>query len=451
MLEILDRRGFLIEGAVDPRAVDSARFGDLIATAEDIAAFSTAHRANSVPDRLGTLASISLSGGAEPCSNIECRIKQVRRTVEYTAIAGTRTYVQDPFYAFVPQKGHLAFSDSAQLREDFFHAALVLNEFRPAIEAGLVELFAPTDHYCHACWARLAYGSEIAQQIDRVWRDLRARYRREVSVSIEKLGAQYGTRFEGPHDLLEHGSRGFISAAPPPPIDKMPRLRARVDAGETLVLNKRNASRLPLFDQVARSPMMSVTEHMIGTHYLKAGLLTDRQLDIDLLQSLGTPRAEIQRNAVLQEHLSAILPFLSDLPVSELLRLREECAPEYAAFRVALNKSIDDVLAGGTGFGARDAQQLRQDVLEPRVRALDESLTRSRARYRTGLAVQSVAWGSLVAFGVLFGVIPNFASAAISAIAASAAVLGQAAQRDPEDTIRRDPLYFIWRAKRLSS
>ena len=74
------------------------------------------------------------------------------------------------------------------------------------------------------------------------------------------------------------------------------------------------------------------------------------------------------RNQLLAKHLQTIVPFVSDVGLKDLLKLRHREEGAFIRFRGALSEALKEATPGGPRFTDRTAHDLYADVVAPRLR-----------------------------------------------------------------------------------
>lgn len=185
---------------------------------------------------------------------------------------------------------------------------------------------------------------------------------------------------------------------------------------------------------------------------MNTSLLTSRPFYTSFLNAISdTPEIE-KRNSIASRHLASIVPFVEDVKLEELLKLREREALAFDNYRRALNDAISNFTSSKTTFTERDAKTLYSDVIAPGLSSLERRVKEGKRHLRTQPIRSTFALFGVIAFGVYTGFVPT-------EMIEIAKLLGLAkvsmdiqkevlALKDAEKTIRNEDLYFLWRVKR---
>ena len=99
----------------------------------------------------------------------------------------------------------------------------------------------------------------------------------------------------------------------------------------------------------------------------------------------------MDRNSIAFEALTSHVPFLPDISLKNLLKLRSREKECFILYRAALNRTINDFKCRGSGFTKHNAKELYDDVLAPELARMDRKVKQATKDLRTtaGRAVVS--------------------------------------------------------------
>ncbi len=158
-----------------------------------------------------------------------------------------------------------------------------------------------------------------------------------------------------------------------------------------------------------------------------------------------------QKNLIALNHLSSIVPFVEDVPMKNLLKLRRREKEAFISYRKALNVAIDNFGGIADTFTERDAKELHADVINPKLIDLERKVKAAKRDLikKPFRSLSSVVGG--ISFGLLTGLItPDIAAIAktIGLVKFGSDTIMQAiALGDKEDAIKSDHFYFLWKLK----
>src|SRR5262249_27371069 len=96
-----------------------------------------------------------------------------------------------------------------------------------------------------------------------------------------------------------------------------------------------------------------------------------------LVQSVSNNQDIERRNSIACKYLSSMVPFVEDVAIADLIKLRNREEDAFIRYRRALNQAIDEFKEGGT-FTERDARTLYSDVIARRLSSLEQGMKDAR-------------------------------------------------------------------------
>jgi hypothetical protein len=91
---------------------------------------------------------------------------------------------------------------------------------------------------------------------------------------------------------------------------------------------------------------------------LNTAFLTENDLHIKFLKSLNTNHEVSRRNLIAEKYLTTMVPFLEEIELKNLFKIRDREQEAFFLFRQALNKSIDEFQSLPESFTERHAQSI---------------------------------------------------------------------------------------------
>jgi len=277
-----------------------------------------------------------------------------------------------------------------------------------------------------------------------------SRIRDEVQVELDWSGYGFAAAATGPSDILEHGTHYML-------LDGEPKLDYRKIADaleeENVVLSQADRKRLGLNTRLAGSILESIGFELQMAKLLKVPFVTEREIHLELLQRISGDRKLERRNQIIEKHLTCIVPFLDNVALPDILKLRANEGDAFQRFRKALDVSIDQYSSNGDKFTERDAAQLYSDVLAPELSKLNQQVSAAQKRLRKTAITKASAWAGVIGFGSYMGLVPSDLIAAAQALGLTkiAADILEAfgAENSAKDVVRSEDMYFLWKLKKL--
>jgi len=361
-------------------------------------------------------AAIDLSGTLD-CFGLECMEAQVERLFRKTWHYFDKVVVDDPWRHEI---GHHLFEGggrSPELRERFMrhlHIRLLLRQlgaeslvvFRPKWPLGVASLDE----------AIRAQGLEAVQA--RV-PGLVKKIARESVVRDGGIESD-GRRWRLDHPNLEHSQWGRAKS-----VDVDVDHPLAVVAAQAVVSNAFNC----LVADVSAARAVGMP--------LGASVWLQRQLPGDAETATSSPAFAMQ------------LPYLDDVPVADLLALRDSEHDSFVRFRAAIRTAIRERQKVGPEVGnERIADEIEADVIAPELGRISGRLETAR-KILERRQNRSVLLGTILTTAGLITQIPPLVAGGMT-VGAAAALAARSAFDSTEENVQDSDMFFLWRARDYS-
>ncbi len=383
------------------------------------------------------------------CTFLPHRLAQLNDLANFAALYSDCVYVENFFLDYEH------FGDLRFLRESLHDDLWMLIAMKPLLDAGRIRFYTPELHSCLHCFEAV-FGEETKRKIDKGYKALTKDFFKNSKVSLIGYDRRV-CKFEldGPEPFYRH-----------PMVMIYPgrgRIRDAVSDKPKLLENLKDSGKVPLPVSLARNLQLqrkfsgiianSATFGILASEILKTSFLTDNPLDISFLRSISDQPDVDARNKVAFEHLSSIVPFVGDIRIPDLIKLRHREEEAFLNYRKALNKAIADFRSSDSNFTEKQAREIYSDVIQPRLAALDKRVKIAKKDLLKKGVRSLVAAAGVISFGLYSGLfsaetaelIKNLGLAKIAYDAAQTVIpIGEA-----RSAIKNDDLYFLWKAKKL--
>ena len=458
MFEILQKAGLISRGKLNPRALVSLPFSQIIDIANTISIALNSRQARRVDSPYVHSASLDLGGAPAECESVHCRLDKVASLAQFAGLYSDSVTVDNFFADYASVAGHAPDRDSERFRERVAADITVALSMRPLIDAELIRLFSPAilqdaHHICMDCLANHLFGPHGSRRFRKVFDGLASKYLSSMSVEVYHQYDCYHLICELPEDLFEHGSIVFFGEWSDELLE-IPKILSRIDHGEHVYLSKTSRQKIGIHHRVARIPIQSIIYHAAVTRTLGTSFLTHRKLDIDLLHAVGSDKATQLRNQTLYQNFQLLLPFAADVPVKQLLKLRQREEEAFIRFQAAISRTIAEIRSIEGEISNQDARNLYGDVIRPRLAELDlkvKEAKRDLVRYPAAALAGTMA---VLGFGFFSGTLTTELQTMVAALGGYKAVHDLTTKTidlaDVRKSVRHDDMYFLWRARNLS-
>lgn len=454
LYEKLARAGFLRFGEIKKSKIASTPVASLIDFAAEIAEDTSGAQLGRERSVFAQSASLSLGGGRQYCSNLDCRKERISELAQFALLYCDRVYISNFLTDHIPHPGGTAWEDEDEFHQEFTNDLIILNEIRPLVEKGIIVPFTPPLNYCPHCLAAHSLGHDADARLKALEKHLRQRFAQELTAcELFKFNEGYFVGLRGPETLLDHGGQGFSYRVLPEPLRDMPRLMHKVNAGEVVSLSKSVRRKLGYHQRLAGRVLRNVAFELTAAQSLNTSFLTERPLHIEALAMLSESDRIQRRNLTALRHLTSFVPFLDGVPLKSLMRLREKEEEAFVLYRQALNEAIDEYKKQEE-LTARDAQALYSDVIAPKLAMLDSKVKSAKKKLLKDAGLNIFAWVGAISFGIYAGFVPSNLITAAEALGLTKVVAELIKLTldgtDVTEDIRREDMYFLWQVRRAA-
>lgn len=451
LFELLQTKNLLSRKGVNSSAIESLSITQILDIAKEIVNTTRLQTVSHNQTIFSYSASYSVGGGREACSNLGHRIERVDELARFALMYSDRVFINNFFSEYT----HYTKSDITLLRERLYEDLCLLAYMKPFMESEYLTFFAPPKGCIHQ-WTREILDPDAIKRLNNEKKRLLKEYLKVTSISLSQKNGEYKLACEAPVPYIEHGRIVYTypSTNLPKPLIDMPRIINRVNNGESVSISESVRKKLNFHRVNTRYLMDNISYEITTSQLLNTSFLTSNELHIASLKSITNDKDIEQRNAIAQKHLTSIVPFVNDIEINDLIKLRAREAESFDQYRHALNEAIDEFRANTTDFKEKDARALYSDVIAPRLSTLDRNVKNAKKDLVRKAAKSIIAITGAISFGIYTGLIPTD-MAELAKVVGLSKIAADILEKslpfgDAVSTIKNDDLYFLWKVKRKS-
>lgn len=388
------------------------------------------------------------------CRGPDCRIERVDELTRFATLWADKVYIPSYFdeHLIMSEVSEVSESKIAEFdfRDGYVGHIKCLLRLKPLVETGIIEIVRSEAEVCHVCMAeKIEQCEEVEKLLVKYVGVLANKYRKMVSATLIKdtrLGKKgiYVMDVKVPEEINHHKSMKRI-------LHKLPEwLETRYMNAETKVsIGKRELKKLDIPESLIKQKAISVifSQALSTLQGLDASLLTNSQLEVQLMNYVANSGQNIDRNQILQRELACELPLLLGIPLESLLEIREKEHEAFLVYRDSIRVATNEYMS--KRLNPEDAKQLYADVILPKLNSLNLEVKAIKDRAWRNLKLDI---GVIVTCGV-FGLLSNLLAIQIPLLAASGIAIKDIAKniRDGLVTpseIKRNDFYFLWKSSK---
>lgn len=452
LFELLENAGFVKGGAINRDLIARSKRTELIDVAIQSAELCPASSVANNGSTFSHTASLSLSGGRSPCASIDCRQSKVKELAQFAAFYSDRVITNNGLFTAI---GRIEKGDSDVAKQTFHDELELLLTLRPLIECGLITPITPDTNKCFHCLGKSALPLGEVAKFDNAFRRLTRKFTNEARVSLQwKKSLPVRIEIQGQDTLVEHGiayrSIGSIGRL----TRKCPKLAAKLKKDGHVILSKTQRKEFGIDAQFAHEFFDDIGFEMAVSQCLKTSVVTSRPMDIEILNDVA-PCADLsRRNALIQKHMTCLVPFLGGISTKEMLKLREAEADAFIVFRQAFGKAVDEFIKDKAGrFSEKEAASVYQQVIEPELARLNQKVKTAQTSIFKKSRAGALGWAAAISAGFYFGFVESSLIAAARALGLTKVAADLASgliATSGEDSIRDENMYFLWKVRHFA-
>lgn len=328
---------------------------------------------------------------------------------------------------------------------------MIVKSISPLIEKGFIKFFAPETNICFSCQARIFIDDNAGMLLDRAYKKLQSDYLCNMSVQVERKLEYYVFICDGPAPFFDHKRILTIFKIPEPLLNR-PTILEKIEKGKILPISKTLVRELELHKDYAHDVVSNAIYGLATSNCLKTTFLTENDLHIQFLNSIHPIPKIIDRNLIAEKYLTSIVPFVEDVELKNLIKLRQREEGSFILYRQALNQAIDKFSSSSETFSEKNARSLYTDIIAPSLANLDIKIKNAK-KDLVGKPLRSlIGVVGVISFGLLTGIVPSNISEIVKTLGlvkfGTDFIKDSMAIGDNEKSIKNDQFYFLWRVRK---
>jgi hypothetical protein len=450
---LFENSGLIIGGKPHLKRINKMKVSQLMDFCQQSIDMTSYENLQTVPSIFHHTASLALGGDRTPCAGYSCRLKNVKKLIQFAALYSDKVYIKNFFEDYVNQNVEKYSRDD--IVEDFQNDLIVFSAMLPLIEIGKIQLVTFRNYCPHRlCLASLQ--QNVKKEYEKSYEDLLKRYYKEINYSIRYENGLLIEVASGPETLLPpHGIAILTLRDPTNILSKAPQIAEKAKNSGEVKLSTAQAKKIGVGEEFIGVNIDNISFELGGSHFLKTSYLSDSDFEVEFIRNLSVDPVARRRSSLMSKYLSCVVPYIDSAEAKDLIKLRDSEPEAFIRFRSALNEAIDEYKVQGTTFTERDAQAVFSDIIQPQLATLDLKLRSAKRIFRKESLRTLMGWAGAISVGIYAGIIPeNFIAGTVAFAGAKvgAEFLGSTMTKsDVRETIRGDEMYFLWKVKELAN
>ncbi len=390
------------------------------------------YSSNKESGKFSFIANSTLSGLSFPCGEIECKINSIQSLARNAILYADTIYLQNPFERYLKYK---------EFNEKTKDDLIVLNSIRDLLKEGVFKIAISKVHYCHDCYEKFQenYLQPFEWNLNTVEPLITDYLIKNIDFYLHWDYENIGIELSGNNDLLNHPMVINFLKHVPKNLEKKAKKGERIKLGSADV--KKSGIPYYLLDEIQRN--LSIQDYY--STYYSCHVLTDREFDKKLIKLINKDIYEQnnRQNEILK-NLNHIVPFIVEIPIDKLLKLRKNEGESFQVYRDKINSIVkSDIIT------SQDSKQLYLDEIRPELNKMNLTIKNNKKALWGNVQSNVFLASTYISASLFTGIFGN-----IDKIVASVGGFGFAKNigediikmlKKPE--VRNNELYFLWKLK----
>ena len=448
---LLHKKNLVKKNSPNIETINSLSFNDIEkigAELEDIIKSETKPVKNNIATHT---ASSGLGGGISECSGLSCRINSIDQLSRFALMYSDKIYIQSYFTKYPVIS---VFYDLDSLRETFFDDITLILELGPLIDNDFIGFYCPTTETCFTCQAKTFIGEAAGKNFISSYRNLQQQYLNNMSVEAVIEYDELEFLFDGPDPFFHH-SYSRLQLDIPTPLKKRPTILKKIKAGTKVNLSKTMIKDLGFHTDYAHTIVSDALAGIAASKFYNSIFISDNNLHFNFLNSLQPVKEIANRNRIAEKYLTAIVPFITDVKLKDILKIRKREEESFLLFRKGLNEAIDNFSSPSGIITEKEAKSLYADIIKPSIAQLDIKVKQAKKDLVVNTYRPVIGIAGVISFGMLAGLFPNDLSEIIKALGlfkfGTEFVSNLLTLGDSEEKLKSEQFYFLWKLKKKAN
>jgi hypothetical protein len=336
-------------------------------------------------------ASSTMSGGVRPCSDMNCRVKNVYDLSAFAALYADTVFILNPFeHIYHRMQSDFKFDHPDQFiffLQRLVGDVVVMLNLKPLFQSGMMAINHQLNTYCQSCWSR-----SIREQ-KKVWaafEKIKDAAMQDVNKHIRFImDTPQSMSIEGPKEYM--GQEAFRFAI-------LPKHLAKYSKKAPYTFKEKEVDELGFWELVILPVFEDLFVQKYFMKYQNAAYLTDKKIEASIIKYLNKNVIAHNTEQSAINELTHELPFLEAASLDTLVTVRSK---EPEAFAVYRDKIIKALRESSESKNHKIVKELVENEIKPQLRKIDQ-IIKSHKNEFTERGKRKVAWSGLVLSAGIF-------------------------------------------------
>ena len=383
--------------------------------------------------------SLEFTGSCDTCQITECIKITANNLLRFATLYSSRTYMWEPFTK------HLDWMDFSDFgRHILANDIMTILLYKKAVLSNILVLVRENFHFCSHCYSKnlVNSGSTSINLFETLKEQTRKIYKENCNYiltphSDPRFDDKYIIEIDSkdPKYTFHKPTTAFYELSNKQ-IEKVVRRKSKK-------IYKNEINKFPHIlshsDDIANKIVMqNYLSELTNSHFL-----TPNEVDMEIINSVNSKSKNTEHFNIL-ESLNHAVPYISELPISDIIELREKDNESFVNYRYEIQKLYKELKADDT----LNAKEYFGDIIRPKLNEIDQTVKNFKKAKRKSIIHNAVLATGFITIGA-FNVFDTRFASALSALGGfnhgnnlQKSVLGNYSEE-----IFENKFYFLWRLK----
>lgn len=387
------------------------------------------------------------SGGSIPCSSFNCRMKQLKKTLDFSVLYADKTTLKSPMDYHVNNLFESGLIDIEGLLFDI--ESLFIME--PLINKNIITFYSEYNCICLNCYKSIkSKENKIRELIMSKELSIDELVKNGLNYDLQYQDGSYYVRvFENSKYGFDHEMDVIIKDASFLSESFSDIELNNIKISKEVSLSSRNRDFLfektivPVFLEPILNDIFYSKLFFEGTGKT---YLSDRFVDGDIIKTLSNSLSKNSNisDAQLLDKIEYSFPYVEDSDYKKLIKMREYELDSFKVFRDEFSKEIRNVDLTNNNY-----REFQRDIIQPKINKINNSIHQNK-KYIREKRFENVKNGAIYpiitfSLGKYFG-IDMLANLSLTTLSASSQI-SKIIEKPTKFDVRNEDYYFLWKVQ----
>lgn len=436
-------------GMANVNVIDNLSFSKILDYIDDISNLTSQVKIQNPNSIYVQTAALALGGGRDECVAYGCRHKKLLELARYAALYSDKVFIHNFISDYSPTFGHPPKKDSIDLRKKIYDDLNLFLSIKPLIEHGIIIPFIPQGHFCLGCLTEQTFGLNARKKLKIILKRLSDEIFDNTEVEFYIDDHRNFLKYRTEKEYFENKDQYVHLNSVPNAIKNSAYILKKAKRGKVVNLSQNLKHKIAFHKELSKDLVYKLVRQISISEMLGTAYLTHRSFDARLLNYITDSNDQLNNNLLSAKHFQTIVPFVNDVSIKNLLKLRARENESFIEFRNAINQAI--LSCTTSELNEREAKKIYSDIIAPKLAALDKKVNEAKRDITKSLFSSVVAGVGIIAFGQYSGFLTNDLIKIAEFLGISKVFQDTASNAknyfDSQRNIRSDNFYFLWKVR----